>query len=155
VRRAAGAAVLALAALAPGCGGSGGSGEDAYAGAVNSFCTQVRASLRDFEREAAAAPGGDGPQAARAFGGALAQLSDGIRRSTGTLREADPPDRYAGFTAETVRGFDEAARRLDGVAAAARSGDLGALRDIDRRLGDLAVPAGPPELEARAPACRS
>ncbi len=152
MRRAAGAAALAVAAVAAGCGGSG---EDAYAGAVNSFCTQVRASLRDFEREAAAAPGEDAPQAARAFGGALAQLSDGIRRATGTLRDADPPDRYAGFTADTVRGFDEAARRLDGVAGAARSGDLEALRDIDRRLGDLTVPDGPPELQEQAPACRS
>jgi len=146
---------VALAALAAGCGGGDGDAEDDYAGAVNTFCTQVRSSLRDFEREAARAPGDDPGQAARAFGGALAALSDDIRSATGTLRGADPPDRYAEFTAGTVRGFDEAARRLDAVAAAARGGDLDALRDIEQRLGDLEAPDGPPELQERAPACRS
>ncbi len=156
MRRAAGAAVLALAVPAAGCGGGdGGGGDAAYAGAVNAFCTQVRASLRDFEREAAAAPAGDARRSARAFGGALENLSGDVRRATDVLRRADPPERYEDFTAGTVRGFDEAARRLEAVARAARSGDTGALRDVDRRLGSLDVPDAPRELEERAPACRS
>jgi hypothetical protein len=156
-RRAARAAAPALAALAlaglPGCGGRD---EEAYGTAVDAFCTDVRASLRGFEREASAAgSAGDSETAARAFGAAVQRLSAGLRRSTATLRDADPPEQYARFDADAVRGFEEAARRLDGLAASARAGDLDALRDIDRRLGDLDVPAAPPELRRSAPACRS
>ncbi len=155
-RRAARTAAPALAALAlavlPGCGGR----DEAYGTAVNAFCTDVRASLRGFEREAAAAgSAADSQTAARAFGAAVERLSAGLRRSTGKLRDADPPGQYARFDADAVRGFDEAARRLDAVATSARAGDLDALRDIDRRLGDLDVPAAPPELRRSAPACRS
>jgi hypothetical protein len=156
-RRAARTAAPALAALAlavlPGCGGRD---DEAYGTAVNAFCTDVRASLRGFEREAAAAgSAADSQTAARAFGAAVERLSAGLRRSTGKLRDADPPGQYARFDADAVRGFDEAARRLDAVATSARAGDLDALRDIDRRLGDLDVPAAPPELRRSAPACRS
>ncbi len=152
MRRAAGAALLALALL-PGCGGGG---EDEYTSAVNAFCTDVRGSLRDFQQEASDVAGQEDPDAAtRAFGGAVRALSGDLRRATGRLREADPPDAYADFNTQTVRGFDEAARRLDSVGAAAQGGDVDALRDIDQRLGDLDVPDGPAELRDRAPACRS
>ena len=152
MRRAAGAALAALALL----GGCGRDGEEAYAGTVNAFCTDVRASLRAFQQDASDAASGEDPDAAtRAFGRAVRGLSGDLRRATGTLREADPPGTYADFNAETVRGFDEAARRLEAVGTAAQAGDSDALRDIDRRLGDLDVPAGPPELRERAPACRS
>jgi hypothetical protein len=156
-RRAARTAAPALAALAlaalPGCGGGD---EEAYGTAVNAFCTDVRASLRGFERDASAAgSAGDSETAARAFGAAVERLSTGLRRSTGALRDADAPEQYARFDAAAVRGFEEAARRLDGVAASARAGDMDALRDIDRRLGDLDVPAAPRELRRSAPACRS
>jgi len=135
--------------------GCGGNDEAAYAGRVEAFCGEIRGSLRVFERQAAAvAARGDGEAATRAFGGALAALAGDVRRATASLREADPPARYAGFDAAAVRSFDQAAGRLDAVAAAARTGDVDALRDIDRRLGGLDAPPAPPGLRAATRDCR-
>jgi hypothetical protein len=137
----------------PGCGGRD---EEAYGTAVNAFCTDVRASLRGFEREASAAgSAADSETAARAFGGAVERL---FGRGCG-----DPPARCATPTARAVRALRRPARaRLRGGGAPARPGGRlrasrrpGALRDIDRRLGDLDVPAAPPDLRRSAPACRS
>ncbi len=157
MRRVATAAAAAVALLGPALlTGCGGGGDDEYTSAVNGFCTDVRTSLRAFQQEASRVGAAEDPDAAtRAFGGAVKTLTGDLRRATEALREADPPEEYAGFNQETVRGFDEAARRLDAVATDAQAGDVDALRDIDRRLGDLDVPDGPPELRERAPACRS
>jgi hypothetical protein len=156
LRRARGRAALAAALALASPVGCGSASEEDYAAAVDRFCAQVRGSVRQFEDTATAAGARARPQAAtRAFGGAVQELARDLRRATDALRDAEAPGPYADWSAGALRGFGEAARRLDGVAARARSGDPSALSGVERRLGDLDVAAAPPGLRERAPSCRA
>lgn len=148
--------LAATAVIVAGCGGGGAASKDEYASELNQFCSSFLTATKDLQKTGTSLGSNADPEdAAKKLGTAVGTFSDKIGTSLSGLEKIEPPKSYVKFNSGLVDGLTEAQKRLDKVAATAKTGDVKSLSNIGQTLGGLDVPNPPKDLEAKATKCRS